>query len=176
MSSARSQMSDINIFENTILDSDLSINTINEILIIQKKCSLSEWTCKDYKNEFERIDSRQIIATKTKTIVGFGILRLISPFNKTFFSKLSFKFEEAEILNIAVDPILQNKGIGNSMLEKMVAVSSSSGVKRIWLDVRESNNKAINFYKKNKFHYAYSRQNYYQSPSENAWIMKRELD
>ncbi len=167
-------MSDNNIFENTILDSDTTTDTLNEILKIHERCGLSKWTIKDYKNEFNRIDSRQVIVTIHKTIVGFAVMRLIIPYQTNGTSNLFF--EEAEIFNIAVDPKLQNRGVGKTLLEKLVAVSLSSGVKTIWLEVRESNYKATNFYKKNNFYYIYTRQNYYQSPSENAWIMKRNQE
>ncbi len=150
-----------------------TLDTINEILKIQEKCGLSEWTIKDYKDEFTRVDSRQVIVTIHKTIIGFAVMRLISPLQTKGISKLFF--EEAEIFNIAVDPKLQNKGVGGILLEKILAAGINSGVKTFWLEVRESNYKAIDFYKKNKFYYVFSRQNYYQSPSENAWIMKREL-
>ena len=46
----------------------------------------------------------------------------------------------------------------------------------IFLEVRESNQVAINFYKKNKFNQISIRKNYYSEPNENAIIMKLEVN
>ena len=46
----------------------------------------------------------------------------------------------------------------------------------IFLEVRESNQVAINFYKKNKFKEISVRKNYYSEPNENAIIMKLEVN
>ena len=48
--------------------------------------------------------------------------------------------------------------------------------KGIVLEVRESNQVAINFYKKNKFNQISIRKNYYSEPNENAIIMKLEVN
>ena len=49
-------------------------------------------------------------------------------------------------------------------------------IKNIFLEVRESNQTAINFYKKNKFKEISIRKNYYSKPTENAIIMKLEVN
>ena len=48
--------------------------------------------------------------------------------------------------------------------------------KDIFLEVRESNKVAINFYKKNNFKEISIRKNYYSEPTENAIIMKLEVN
>ena len=74
-----------------------------------------------------------------------------------------------EILAIATVEEYRNKGIAQELLDKIK-------IKDIFLEVRESNQVAINFYKKNKFKEISVRKNYYSEPNENAIIMKLEVN
>ena len=74
-----------------------------------------------------------------------------------------------EILAIATVEEYRNKGIAQKLLDKIKT-------KDIFLEVRESNKIAINFYKKNKFKEISIRKNYYSKPAENAIIMKLEVN
>ena len=74
-----------------------------------------------------------------------------------------------EILAIATVEEYRNKGIAQELLDKIKT-------KDIFLEVRESNQVAINFYKKNKFKEISVRKNYYSEPTENAIIMKLEVN
>ena len=74
-----------------------------------------------------------------------------------------------EILAIATIEEYRNKGIAQELLDKIKT-------KDIFLEVRESNQVAINFYKKNKFKEISVRKNYYSEPNENAIIMKLEVN
>lgn len=74
-----------------------------------------------------------------------------------------------EILAIATVEEYRNEGIAQELLDKIKT-------KDIFLEVRESNQIAINFYKKNKFKEISVRKNYYSEPNENAIIMKLEVN
>ena len=74
-----------------------------------------------------------------------------------------------EILAIATIEEYRNKGIAQKLLDKIKT-------KNIFLEVRESNQIAINFYKKNNFKEISIRKNYYSEPTENAIIMKLEVN
>ena len=74
-----------------------------------------------------------------------------------------------EILAIAAVEEYRNKGIAQELLDKIKT-------KDIFLEVRESNKVAINFYKRNNFKEISSRKNYYSGPTENAIIMKLEVN
>ena len=74
-----------------------------------------------------------------------------------------------EILAIATIEEYRNNGIAQELLDKIK-------IKDIFLEVRESNQVAINFYKKNKFKEISVRKNYYSEPTENAIIMKLEVN
>lgn len=74
-----------------------------------------------------------------------------------------------EILAIATIEECRNKGIAQELLDKIKT-------KDIFLEVRKSNEKAINFYKKNNFKQISIRKGYYSDPTEDAIIMKMEVN
>ena len=74
-----------------------------------------------------------------------------------------------EILAIATVEEYRNKGIAQELLDKIKT-------KDIFLEVRKSNEKAINFYKKNDFKQISIRKGYYSDPTEDAIIMKMEVN
>ena len=74
-----------------------------------------------------------------------------------------------EILAIATVEEYRNKGLAQELLDKIKT-------KDIFLEVRESNKKAINFYKKNNFKQISIRKGYYSDPTEDAIIMKMEAN
>ena len=74
-----------------------------------------------------------------------------------------------EILAIATIKEYRSKGIAQELLDKIK-------IKDIFLEVRESNQIAISFYKKNDFKEISIRKNYYSKPNENAIIMKLEVN
>lgn len=55
------------------------------------------------------------------------------------------------ITNVSVDDKLKGKKIGNALLLHLDQYCIENNIKKIQLEVRKENNKAINFYKKHSF-------------------------
>ena len=89
----------------------------------------------------------------------------------------SFSLLEGHLLNISVAPNMKRQGIGNELLKKVENISNKFGIKEIFLEVRESNQEAINFYKKNGFIEVGIRKNYYKlyEGREDALIFSKKL-
>jgi ribosomal-protein-alanine acetyltransferase len=81
--------------------------------------------------------------------------------------------DEAEILNLAVCAPYRRKGEGTALLERIVAQLKEAGVRRFFLEVRESNRGAIAFYEGLGFRPAGRREGYYEGPSEAALVLGR---
>ena len=84
-------------------------------------------------------------------------------------------FENLEILKVGVYPQYQRQGIGTQLMESAYSEGVRRGCKRCFLEVRKSNQNAIQFYFGHKFKIAGTRMNYYSDPVEDAWIMERNL-
>ncbi len=83
--------------------------------------------------------------------------------------------DEVEILNLAVAPAQRRRGLAWSLLEAALAAARESGIRRAFLEVRESNAAAIAFYRRQGFAEMGRRPRYYASPAEDALVFAREL-
>ncbi|HXY25265.1 MAG TPA: ribosomal protein S18-alanine N-acetyltransferase [Candidatus Acidoferrum sp.] len=83
--------------------------------------------------------------------------------------------DEAEILNLAVVPQERKKGQGGALLHAAVEKLRTRGVKRVFLEVRESNAAGISFYRKHGFSEAGRRAGYYRDPEETAIVMEKSF-
>ncbi len=90
-------------------------------------------------------------------IVGFLIARRVS--------------DEVEILNLAVRSELRRKGIGSSLLSRLLQELDAERARKIYLEVRRSNNAAIAFYQRQGFARVGERRNYYRDPIEDALVL-----
>lgn len=83
-------------------------------------------------------------------------------------------FDYMTIATIAVNPKYQGQGYGNILMEDIIKKSIELGKKSIDLEVRVSNTKAINLYKKYGFVYSHIRKGYYTN-GEDAYFMIKKL-
>lgn len=93
------------------------------------------------------------VAELNGAVVGFLVLLPLAP-------------DEAEVLNIAVSPDFQRRGIGRALLDQAAA-------RTLHLEVRESNAAARAFYQSLGFKATGRRRAYYQHPSEDAILLSR---
>lgn len=85
--------------------------------------------------------------------------------------------DEAELLNIVVKVSAQGHGLGQQLLQALLSNARSSGVERLMLEVRESNNAARRLYLRNGFIENGMRKNYYRTATghEHAILMEIAL-
>jgi ribosomal-protein-alanine N-acetyltransferase len=83
---------------------------------------------------------------------------------------------EAEVLNLAVDHTQRRRGMGSRLMEDVIATSKAAGVKKIFLEVRESNKAAQNFYARMGFSETGRRRQYYRQPVEDALVLVRDVE
>ncbi len=83
--------------------------------------------------------------------------------------------DEAEILNLAVAQGSRRKGEGEALLTAALEELRSRGVSRVFLEVRESNEVGIAFYRKHRFSRTGRREGYYRDPEETAVVMERKV-
>lgn len=83
---------------------------------------------------------------------------------------------EAELLNIAVHPTRQGQGIGRSLLHAAIELAQPQA-DMMFLEVRVSNRKALQFYYHEDFFEVGLRRDYYPSTNgrEDALVLTRQL-
>jgi [ribosomal protein S18]-alanine N-acetyltransferase len=95
-----------------------------------------------------------LVATDNR-MLGFLVTRQTTP-------------GEREILNLAVDPTARRRGVARALLQ----VELGRGKNQWFLEVRESNFRAIKLYESVGFRVAGRRESYYKNPAEPGIVMK----
>ena len=103
------------------------------------------------------------VAVQDETIVGYGVL-MMAP-------------GESHVLNLCVKPDQQRKGIGRALLRLLAKNSEQGGVDMLLLEVRRSNQSAIDLYDNEGFHELGVRKGYYPADDgrEDAIIFAKYL-
>ena len=90
------------------------------------------------------------------------------------FITYSVNIDTADLQDLFVDEKCRKKGVGRALVAEFISAARERGVKKLFLEVRESNIPAINLYKKAGFTFLSERKKYY-SDGENALVLVKEL-
>ena len=137
---------------------------LNQVVQIERACFADPWT----EEAFRRLLAGHSAIFQ---VVGYppdyGVVGYV----------IAFAIEDdAELLNIAVDPHHRGKGLAGQMLDAVVIQLGARGVKNAFLEVRESNRAARALYASRGFAEIGRRRNYYRRPVEDALVMRRMLE
>jgi ribosomal-protein-alanine N-acetyltransferase len=117
--------------------------------IQQASPGAARWNVADY------LEQDFLVAVEGDRLVGFLVARTLTA-------------GEREILNLAVVPNSRRKGVARALLDRVLQGFRGS----VFLEVRESNRVAQEFYKSLGFKELSRRTGYYDSPPESAIVMK----
>lgn len=82
--------------------------------------------------------------------------------------------DELHLMNIAIDPVLRKRGIGEQLLTKIHEVGKKFKIKFAYLEVRETNAAALKLYEKLGYRKQGRRIGYYPN-KEDALLMFKDL-
>ena len=125
---------------------------------MEKRCFADPWTEEMFQSLLRFPFQYAILAEEGGQVCGYCC-----------FSAL---FEDAELLNIAVDAPYRKRGIGETLLCEMLARVKALGAQNCFLEVRKSNAPAIALYEKYGFTNYGLRERYYGN-GEDAVLMKK---
>ena len=137
-------MMSLRILNSTALKCDVTC-----IESLQKSCFHPPWSLAIIQRQLSAKRGLNIALYDHKQLLGFIFYQLL--------------FDEAEILQIAIDPSYQQRGLANELLVKSFALLQQQGITRILLDVNATNTPAIKLYQRLGFLLDGRRKNYYPS-------------
>ncbi|NPE30625.1 ribosomal protein S18-alanine N-acetyltransferase [Methanococcoides sp. SA1] len=114
-----------------------------------------------YMNFYEMKDEGFLVATMDTKIIGF-VMGYRSETN------------EGRIFSLAVKKEWQNMGVGKKLLNSILDIFRDQDIRSATLEVRISNDKAIQMYRNMDFIACWVEQDYY-SDGESGIIMKKQL-
>jgi [ribosomal protein S18]-alanine N-acetyltransferase len=139
---------------------------IADLIRIAEETNLSPWSAQNYLDELKNGNAIMLcLIAEDNSTVGFVVGRFVPGGEIEIVT-------DAEIYNIAITENEQRKGFGQQLFEGFVKACRERQAENIWLEVRESNNKAIDFYEKNGFERVQMRPSFYENPREHAILMK----
>lgn len=83
--------------------------------------------------------------------------------------------DEAELANIAVAPEERGRGLGGLLLDAVLEEVRDWRVRRVFLEVRRSDDRAQRLYRSRGFRHLGIRRDYYRRPREDALVMARAV-
>lgn len=135
---------------------------VAQIATLEKCCFSDPWSEASIRYELTNRLSYWLVALENETVVGYvGSQSVLG---------------EADMMNLAVAPAYRKQGVGEHLVNRLVADLAEHGVYRLTLEVRVSNTPAISLYEKLGFQSLGRRPNYYRNPREDAWILGKEWD
>ena len=135
---------------------------LTQIAEIEKECFSFPWTVPMLEEELNNLCASFIVAQgEDGTVLGYAGLHVA--------------VDEGYIDNIAVREDYRRQGVGQALLGAFMRFGQEK-LAFLTLEVRPSNEPAIQFYMKHGFVQVGRRKNYYTAPREDAVLMTLEFD
>ena len=134
--------------------SPLTAADLPAMLSLEQECFSDSWSESMMRSTLEISVVRGLAARLDGELVGFALAYLIPP--------------EGEIADICVSKRVRGQGIASLLMQAIMDGDCSE----FWLEVRASNTPARRLYEKLGFVPVGIRRNYYDSPREDAVVMR----
>ncbi len=131
---------------------------IPEVEAIERQCFEFPWQEEDFRNCLNQRNCIGMVAEHGDRLVGFMIYELHK--------------SRIHVLNFAVEPEYQRRGVGTQMLAKLIGKLRSQRRSKIVLEVRETNLAAQLFFRENGFRAVAVLRGFYQDTPEDAYLMQ----
>lgn len=135
---------------------------VREVAEIERQSYSLPWSVFTFQSLLRRPNAILLVSEESKGIAGYAALWLAA--------------DEAELGNLAVRPGRRGRGIGRTLLSRVLEEAALRGARAVFLEVRESNAVARHLYEAFGFRIVGSRPDYYASPREDALVMRLSLD
>lgn len=131
---------------------------LSQIAALERECFSTPWNEAMLEEELFVPQSSFIVAQRADgEVLGYAGLHVV--------------LDEGYIANVAVRPDCRQQGIASALLDVFLRFSRANRLAFLTLEVRASNDPAIQLYMKHGFAQVGRRKNYYTKPDEDAILM-----
>ncbi len=136
---------------------DMTAADVDEVYAIENETFSDPWSKNSFRVSISEPSNHYLVAIVEGRVVGYcGYWGVAG---------------EGYIYNVAVKASFRRQGIGLSMLKELIVQARGRGMTSLTLEVRQSNEDAIQLYRRLGFAEAGVRKDFYTKPSEDAIIM-----
>jgi len=145
---------------------DMHTKDLNQVLLIERNAQISPWSRLSFEESLTKQNICRVLETN-KEIIAYHVVCPIE--------------DELHILNVVAAPQLQGLGLGHRLMHDILDIAKDQNLNRIFLEVRASNEVAMNLYAQWSFKQISIRKAYYRSSArtnglrEDALIFMREV-
>lgn len=130
---------------------------LRAILAIETQVYPRPWSARLFEDELERGGRAYLVARVGPTVVGYAGVLMIA--------------DDGHVATVAVDPVWQRHGVATRLLVELVRQALLLGANQLTLEVRMSNIRAQEIYRRFGFVPGGARKGYYSDNGEDALVM-----
>lgn len=145
---------------------------LESVININRICLPENYASYFFLDTYNALPETFIVAEAQGRVVGYIMCRIEHGFSDV--RKLRFA-KKGHIISVAVMPEFRNMGIATSLVTEAMTALAAMHVDECFLEVRVSNQPAINLYRKLAFEITRTMPRYYFDGSD-AYIMSRPLN
>ncbi len=142
---------------------------LEEVMVIERAAFRHPWSPELFRRELEHDWSSILVAVEPLTSAPHGGERIIG------FLIFWLVHDEVHVLNVAVVPEYRRKGIARMLMSETERRAMQAGAALMTLEVRRSNEAALELYREFEYRAVGVRPNYYVDEGEDAIVMVKEL-
>lgn len=135
----------------------MTVEDADAVAEIEIKTFSMPWKREDFWREAENKNAAYIVGEVDEKVIAYAGAWI--------------SFNEAEVMNVAVDENFRGLGIGKKLFAELIKICKLRGATAITLEVRPSNSAAVKLYESFGLKSVGRRKNYYDKPTEDALIM-----
>lgn len=128
---------------------------LDSVLEVESASFVEPWSRSLFAEEIAQPNRRYLAAFDGNAVCGYGGVMLVG--------------EDAHVVTLAVAPDYRERGVASRLLMALIDAAGAGGARHLTLEVRESNQAALELYRKFGFEPAGTRKGYYKT--EDAVVM-----
>jgi len=137
----------------------MTLDMVPQVALLEQLCFSQPWSQKALEEELSNPLATWLVAADGGRLLGYaGMHRVL---------------DEASVTNVAVDPSHRRKGVAKALLHELEKICRREGAAFLTLEVRASNQNAINLYRSLGFEEVGRRKHYYTNPTEDALLLTK---
>ena len=140
----------------------MTAREVPQVAELEKLCFAMPWSEKSVAGELDNPLALWLVAMDGESLAGYVGSQTV--------------MDETDMMNLAVTPQFRRQGVGEALVNALVASLKEMGSRCLTLEVRDSNEAARALYGKLGFREIGRRRGYYRDPREDALILRKEWE
>jgi ribosomal-protein-alanine N-acetyltransferase len=144
--------------------SKMNVADIEDVIAVELNAYPFPWTRGNFLDSLDSGYEAWVLRDEDRVLLGYFLMM--------------YAVEEVHLLNITVRPNRQGQGLGRKLLDKLIGLARDAGMHAVLLEVRPSNDHALQIYHHLGFVKIGQRKNYYPAAGatrEDAIVMRKML-